>query len=361
MRKKSLAFLKSMLAAPSPSGYEQPVQRLWRKYVGEFADEVTTDLHGNVIAALNPGGSPRIMLAGHCDELGFQINYIGKQGFLHFNAIGGHDLGIVPGRRVVIHTSNGPVKGVIGKRAIHLITPEERSKPKKPEIEKYWIDIAAKDENEANELVTVGDPVTYDVEFDELRNGLATSRAFDDKAGAFVVAETLRALAADRDSLSAAVYAVSTVQEEVGLRGAHTSAYGIDPTVGIAVDVTHATDSPDMDKRKSGDIKLGGGPVITRGANVNAVVYDQLLAAASGGDGTKPVAHQLDASPRGTGTDANAIQLTRAGVAAGLVCLPLRYMHTTVEMIALSDIENSAELLARFCRGADGETSFIPK
>ncbi len=360
MREKSLSFLKAILAAPSPSGYEQPVQRIFREYVGGFADDVKTDLHGNVIAAINPSGSPRIMFAGHCDELGFQITYINDNGFLHFKAIGGHDVAIIPGRRVQIHTKNGIVKGVIGKRAIHLMSDEERNKPK-VEIESFWIDIAVKDRDEALGLVAVGDPVTYDLSFDGMRNGVVTSRAFDDKAGVFVVAETLRILAENRDKLKAAVFGVSTVQEEIGLRGATTAAFGVDPQIGVAVDVTHATDSPDMDKRKAGEVKLGGGPVITRGANINPVVFDRLVQAASTktDDGDDP-SYQIDAAPRGTGTDANAIQLTRAGVAAGLVSIPLRYMHTAVEMVALADLESSAQLLATFAQAVEPDTSFIP-
>lgn len=360
MRAKSLSFLKEILSAPSPSGYEQPVQRIWKQYVSSFADEVSTDLHGNAIAAINPAGSPRIMLAGHCDELGFQINFINDQGFLHFQPIGGHDLGIVPGRRVLIHTKNGPVKGVLGKRAIHLMTPDERESPKKPQVEQFWIDIAVKDKKEAEELVAVGDPVTYTDAYEEIRNGIAVSRGFDDKAGAFVVAEVLRQIAEKRDSLSAAVFGVSTVQEEIGLRGATTAAHGVNPHVGIAVDVTHATDSPDMDKRKAGDVKLGGGPVITRGPNVNPVVYDRLVAAAKQRD-DGAFGYQLDAAPRGTGTDANAIQLARAGVATGLVSIPLRYMHTTVEMAALNDLEATSDLLADFCIGVRPDTSFVPE
>lgn len=360
MREESLSFLKAMLDAPSPSGYEQPVQKVWREYVSAFADELTTDLHGNVIAAVNPGGSPRIMLAGHCDELGFQINYINKQGFLHFLPIGGHDLGIVPGRRVLIHNKNGVVKGVIGKRAIHLMTQEERTKPKRPLVENYWIDIAVRDKKEAESLVSIGDPVTYSIAFEEMRNGIAISRAFDDKSGAFVVAEALRQVAENREKLTAAVFAVSTVQEEIGLRGATTSAHGVNPDVGIAVDVTHATDSPDIDKRKAGEVSLGGGPVITRGANVNPIVFERLVEATAPAQANGAKSYQLDASPRGTGTDANAIQLARAGVAAGLVSIPLRYMHTTVEMLALSDLELASDLLANFSLAVKSDTSFIP-
>ena len=356
MREESLSFLKTILSAPSPSGYEQPAQRVWREYVGAFADEVTTDSPGNAIAAINPDGAPRVMLAGHCDELGFQINYINDDGFLYFNQIGGHDLAIVPGRRVVIHTANGEVRGVIGKRAIHLMTQEEREKPK-PLIEKYWIDIAVKDKAEAEGLVAIGDPVTYDVAYWDMRNGVAASRAFDDKAGAFVVADTLRLVAEKREELKAAVFAVSTVQEEVGLRGATTSAYGVNPDTGIAVDVTHATDSPDMDKRKAGDVTMGGGPAIARGANINPVVFGRLVKAAK----KARVDYQIEAAPRGTGTDANAIQLSRGGVAAGLVSLPLRYMHTPVEMLSLSDLTGAADLLTAFCLGLRKSTSFIPE
>ncbi|HDS74569.1 MAG TPA: M42 family peptidase, partial [Firmicutes bacterium] len=266
---------------------------------------------------------------------------------------------IIPGRRVQIHTKNGVVKGVIGKRAIHLMSDEERNKPK-VEIESFWIDIAVENKDEALELVAIGDPATYDVGFDELRNGIATSRAFDDKAGAFVVAETLRILAENRGALKAAVYGVSTVQEEIGLRGATTAAFGVDPQVAVAIDVTHATDSPDMDKRKVGEVKLGGGPVITRGANINPVVFDRLVQAASMKTNGDTPAYQIDAAPRGTGTDANAIQLTRAGVAAGLVSIPLRYMHTAVETVALTDLESSAQLLATFAQAVEPDTSFIP-
>ncbi len=292
----------------------------------------------------------------HCDELGFQINYIADEGFLHFNVIGGHDLAIVPGRRITVHSADGPIAGVIGKRAVHLMTPEEREKPK-PQVENYWIDIAVADREEAEGLVAIGDPVTYNVAFQEMRNGAAISRAFDDKAGAYIVAETLRLVAEQRDGLTAAVFAVCTVQEEIGLRGATTSAYGVDPDVGIAVDVTHATDSPDMDKRKAGDIKMGGGPALCRGPNINPMVFEQLLNAGKRED----IPLQIEAAPRGTGTDANAIQLTRAGVAAGLVSTPLRYMHTPVEMLALADLESSARLLTSFCLNVRERSSFVPE
>lgn len=352
MEQQSLDFLKALVEAPSPSGYEQPAQKIWREYMAAYADEVRTDLHGNCIAVKNKPGSPRILLAGHCDELGFQVKYITDEGYIHFATIGGFDVNIIPGRRVYIHTRNGPVLGVLGKKAIHLMTEEERKKT--PELHELWIDIGAKDKAEAEALVSVGDCATYTIGFEPLRGDLYISRGFDDKAGSFAVGEVLRLLA-DKH-FAGAVYAVSTVQEEVGLRGAHTSAFGVDPKVGIAVDVTHATDSPGMDKRRYGEVKLGAGPVITRGANINPMVEHMLIEVAK----EEGIPYQVEAYPRGTGTDANAIQLTRAGVATGLVSIPLRYMHTSVEVLSLQDLANVSRLIAAFITRVDETTDFTP-
>jgi len=349
---KSLTFLKSLLEAPSPSGFEQPVQKIWRENVGKYADRIQTDVHGNCIGIINEEGSPRILLAGHCDELGFIVQYITDEGFLHFRNIGGFDVNIIPGRRVKVHTKKGPILGVTGKKAIHVMTDEE--KKKKAEIHDLWIDIGVGDRKEAEALVSVGDPVTYTVGFEELRKDLAISRGFDDKAGSFAVGEVLRMLSGK--SFKAAVYSVSTVQEEVGLRGARTSAFGINPKVGIAVDVTHATDHPDMDKKRVGDIKLGSGPVIARGANINPVVEKMLIRTAR----DEKIPFQIEAAPGGTGTDANAIQLTRAGVATGLVSIPLRYMHTSVETLSLKDVENVSKLLTAFILRLDDSVDFTP-
>jgi len=349
---KSLTFLKSLLEAPSPSGFEQPVQKIWRENVGKYADRIQTDVHGNCIGIINEEGSPRILLAGHCDELGFIVQYITDEGFLHFRNIGGFDVNIIPGRRVKVHTKKGPILGVTGKKAIHVMTDEE--KKKKAEIHDLWIDIGVGDRKEAEALVSVGDPVTYTVGFEELRKDLAISRGFDDKAGSFAVGEVLRMLSGK--SFKAAVYSVSTVQEEVGLRGARTSAFGINPKVGIAVDVTHATDHPDMDKKRVGDIKLGSGPVIARGANINPVVEKMLIRTAR----DEKIPFQIEAAPGGTGTDANAIQLTRAGVATGLVSIPLRYMHTSVETLSLKDVENVSKLLTAFILRLDDSMDFTP-
>ena len=352
MRKESFAFLKRMVETPSPSGFEHPVQRIWREEAGKYAESVRTDLHGNCIAALNEEGAPRVMFAGHCDELGFIVNYIGDDGFIYFRTIGGFDVGIVPGRRVQILTEKGPVFGVLGKKAVHLMKEEERKKA--PEVEDLWIDIGAKDKKEAESLVSVGDPATYTYGLENLRGDLVVARGFDDKMGSFVVGEVLRALV--RHKPRAAVFSVSTVQEEVGIRGAKTSAFGVNPQVGIAVDVTHATDHPKVEKAVAGETKLGKGPVICRGANINPVVFRILLDVAK----RKKIPYQLEAAPGGTGTDANAIQLTRAGVATGLVSVPLRYMHTPVEVLSLKDLDNTVKLLAGFVMAVDETTDFTP-
>jgi len=243
---------------------------------------------------------------------------------------------------------------VIGKKAIHVMTPEDRRKI--PEKHELWIDIGAADGKEAARLVAIGDPVTYEANFEIMRGDVAVSRAFDDKMGAFLAAEIMRRVVASKRKLKAALYSVATVQEEVGLRGARTSTFGIDPLVGIAMDVTFASDHPGMDKRKLGDIRLGRGPVISRGANVNPVVFERLVAAAK----RKKIPYQVSAEPGGTGTDANAMQLSRAGVATGLVSVALRYMHTPAEVLSLKDLDHTAALLAEFVLGLDQRTSFIP-
>lgn len=352
MNQASVKFLQELVAAASPSGFEQPAMKIWREYASRFADRVDRDIHGNSIAICNPDGRPRLMFAGHCDELGFLVSYINDKGFIYFKTIGGHDRAIIPGRRVVIYGKSGPVVGVTGKKAIHMMTAEERKKV--PEIENLWIDIGAESKEAAEKLVAVGDPAVYDMGFQKINDRLATSRGFDDKVGAFAVVEALRLLKATE--LSAAVYAVATVQEEIGIRGARTSSHAIDPLVGVAVDVTHATDHPEVDQRKEGSVKLGGGPVITRGANANPRVVELLIRAAE----EEKINYQFQSIAGGTPTDANAMQVSRDGVAAGLVSIPLRYMHTPSEIVSLEDIENTARLLAKFATLVHEDIDFRP-
>lgn len=354
MEKESVDFLKRLIDAPSPSGFEGPVRKIWQERMVKFADEVRVDLHGNVIAALNPDGKPRVMLAGHCDEVGFMVRYINDEGFIHFVSIGGVDSSIVSARRVKIYTREGVVFGVVGRTAIHLMDEEERKQV--PKFHQLWIDIGAKDKKEAESIVSVGDPIIFDQGFEELRGNLVVGRGFDDRVGSFAVGETLRLLSQARPK--AAVYAVATVQEELGMRGARTSAFGISPEVGIAVDVDNTTDHPGTkdNKQRFGDLKLGRGPVIVRGANINPVVENLLVETAKG----EKIPYQIAGAPSGTGTDANVIQTTKGGVAAGLVGVPNRYMHTPVEVISLEDLENVSRLLASFIMKIDETTDFTP-
>jgi tetrahedral aminopeptidase len=353
MRAESYDFLKAIEETPSVSGYEQPVARIIRKRMGKFADDITTDVHGNVIVALNPKGGPRVMLAGHMDQIGFLVNHVNDNGFIHVVPVGGIDNAVLPGSRVTVHSKSGPVEGVMGRKAVHLMKPEERNGGK-IELADLAIDIGAKDKKDALEKVQIGDPITFKLGVTKLMNDRIASPALDNKVGAFVIMEALRLLSESKCECS--VFAVATVQEEIGLRGARTACYGIDPQVGIAVDVTHASDYAAVDKRIAGDIKIGGGPVIDIGANINPIVSDLFIDVAK----KKKIDHQLAAAGGATGTDANAIQISRAGVAAGLISIPNRYMHTQVELCALPDLENAAILIAETIKRIGKKTSFIP-
>ena len=352
MRKDSLAFLRKLLDTPSPSGFEQRVQDVVRAHVSAFADEVTTDVHGNVAAVLNPEGSPRILLAGHCDQIGFMVQHVDDNGFISFAGIGGHDVSVLIGQNVTIWGPDGEVPGVIARKAIHLLGADERGKV--PEMHELWIDVGAEDKAEVEERVRIGDSVTFRLGMTELRNGNVSGPGMDDKVGVWTVMEALRL--ASENSLEASVCAVSTVQEEIGLRGARTATFAIDPLVGIAVDVNHATDTPGLDVKRHGDVKLGGGPVLVRGTDVNPRVYDRLVDSAASAD----IPVQIVASSKPTGTDANAIQISRSGVAAGLVKVPNRYMHSTVEVVNLDDVEHCAHLLAAFVAGVARDADFTP-
>ena len=355
MRTESYEFLQKLIETPSPSGFEQPAARVYREYCKAFADEIKTDVMGSTIAVLNPKAEPKVMLSGHIDEIGFMVTSISKKGFISFRTIGGVDMHLVPGKRVHIHTNKGKVLGVVGRTAIHLTEPDDRKKVGK--VHNFWIDIGAKTKKAVEGLVEIGDPVTFVDTIDKLQGDLVAGRAFDDRMGAFIVAETLRLLKPRNKQLKAGVYGVASVQEEVGLRGARTAAYGVDPLVGIAIDVGFATDHPGSNTKRHGEYTLGKGPIISRGANINPKVYELLVKAAK----RKKIPYQVQGIPGGTGTDANAIQLTRAGVAAGLLSVPVRYMHTPVEVMALKDLENTAKLLAEFILLIDKKTDFIPK
>ena len=352
MDDRALELLKQLLATPSPSGFERPVQNVIREVMADCADRITTDLHGNVIVAKNPDAKFRVMLAGHCDQIGMLVNYIDSEGFIYAGGIGGWDPQVLLGQRMTIWTNDGPIHGVIARKAIHLLTEEERKQV--PKLKDLWIDIGASSKDEVQKLVRVGDPITLDLVYRPLRNNLAISPGMDDKVGLWVVMEAFRRAASG--PLDCGLFSVSTVQEEIGLRGAQTSAFSVDPHVGIAVDVTHATDCPTIDKKQEGEIKLNGGPVIYRGPNMNPVVVERLIATAQ----ANSLPYQLSANGRATGTDANTMQISRGGVATGLVSIPNRYMHSPVEMISLEDIDRAADLLAAFIKGIKADDDFRP-
>jgi endoglucanase len=356
MDDRSHAFLRELLETPSPSGFERPIQEVVRAWARQYAHEVTTDRHGNVIAVLFPEGRPsaplRVMLAGHCDQIGLMVQHIDNDGYLYVQPIGGWDIQVLLGQYLTVWGKAGPLTGVVSRKAPHLLTPDERSKV--PQFTDIWVDIGAKNRAEAEELVRHGDPVTFALGYRPMRNGLAASPAMDDKVGVWVVMEALRLL---KDApLQAAVYCVSTVQEEVGLRGAATSTYGIHPTVGVAVDVCHATDTPGNDKKSLGDTRLGDGPVLFRGPNISPRVFEEMHAAAKGHE----IAVQVRGVPRATGTDANVMQISREGVATGLLGIPNRYMHSPVEVVSLDDLDRAAKLLAAFCAGVTPQTDWTP-
>jgi len=354
MRDESFLFLQSLVEAPSPSGFEQPAQRVFRDYVSPFAP-VTGDVLGNSIARIAGGeGSTRVMLVGHSDEIGLLVKYIDDNGFLFFGAIGGIDPQITQGMRVLVHAKGGSVPGVIGKKPIHLIEPKDRETVVK--MEAQYIDIGAADRKEAEELVRVGDPVTFSVGLEKLLGDRVVGRGFDDKAGSFVVAEVLRSVALSVNKPPVDLYGVSSVQEEVGLRGGATSSYSVKPDIGICVEVDFATDQPDLDKKQNGDTCLGKGPIVPRGANINPALFDLIIDTAE----RENIPVQVTGIPRATGTDANVMQISRGGVATALVKIPLRYMHTPVEVLSLSDLENAVRLITATLYRIGAKEEFIP-
>ncbi len=353
MKRESLDFLKTLLNTPSPSGYEMGVQELIRRRLADCCDEVRTDIHGNVFGIVNPDAPFRLMLAGHCDEVGYMIMHIDEKGFLYFNPVGGTDPAILIGQRLRIHTRNGPVLGVVGRKPIHLTEPDEKSKM--PKFHELWLDIGAKGKKDAEKRVAIGDYATIDMQVEEMPHGRLVARAFDDRIGAFIVVETLRRLKGKK--LRIGVHGVTTVQEEIGLRGAATSAYQVHPQAGIAVDVGFATDCPGMDARRTGECALGKGPQLHRGPNINPILGDFIETTSK----KEKIPIQIGAEPRGTPTDANVIQLSREGVATALVSIPCRYIHSPVEMIAVDDVDHSIDLLTAVAERMTGTENFTPR
>jgi putative aminopeptidase FrvX len=354
VRPQSLTFLKELVDAPSPSGYETRAAKVYVDYVSGCADEVTTDVNGNVFALLNPAAKMKIMLAGHMDEIGFIIHYIDEKGLLFFGTIGGHDSVIPIGQRVWVH-GRERLPGVVGRKAIHLLDPAELQN--KPDFTELWIDIGATCRADAEAVVQLGDVVTFQHGFQQLMGELATARAFDNKAGVFIVAEALRLLKEDGGlHESVGVYGVATVQEEIGSRGAQTAAFAVKAQTGLAVDMGHARDVPGISPRQHGSFDIGKGPGVARGANTNHAVFELIRAAAREED----IPFQTTVMPGTSPTDARALQVNRGGMATGLLEIPLRYMHTPCEVLSLADVESCARLMAAYCRTITPDSNFAP-
>jgi endoglucanase len=342
MRAESTSFLRKLLNTPSPSGFETRGQRVWLDYVKRFAEATETDAYGNAVAWLNKGGSPRLMLAGHADEIAMTVNFINKQGFIYVRKVGGIDPAITKAQRVTIHARSGPVRGVVGNVAPHLMRLEGEQKP--PKIHDLFIDIGVSSRSEAEKLVRIGDPITLVDEFETLRGDLAVARAFDNRVGTFAVAEALRLLRDGKRRLNAEICVVSSVQEEVGSLGARQIAYTLKPDVALVVDVTHATDYPTVSQAQHGDIKVGKGPALTHGGPNHAEVVARLEKVAA--QNRIPLQHEAISSSSGTDTD--VIFWTRGGIPSGLISLPNRYMHSPVEVVSLKDLEQIPKLMAAF-------------
>lgn len=342
MRQQSLDFLRRLVNTPSPSGHEARGQRVWLDYVKDFAQETFSDSYGNCVAVSNKGGSPRLMLAAHADEIAMTVNFIDDDGFVYVRKLGGIDAAITKAQRVVIHTRNGPVKGVVGNVAPHLTRGDKERKV--PEIHDLFIDIGAGSRKEAEKLVHVGAPITLADEFELLRDDLAIARAFDNRIGTFAVAEAMRLLSDSKRRLNAEVSAVSNIMEETGLYGARQIAYTLKPDVALVVDVTHATDYPTVSKMQHGDVKIGKGPTLTHGGCNHPEVLARIEAVAK----QMKIKLQHEAMSATSGTDTDVIFWTRGGIPSGLISLPNRYMHSPVELVSLKDLERIPELMAGF-------------
>jgi endoglucanase len=357
MTPESLAFLKSLLDTPGPSAFEAAPARLWRTEAQRFADDMSVDVAGNSFATLKGQGRPRVMFAGHIDEIGVMVTHIDDDGYVSFDTIGGWDHQVFVGQRVRLLGRQGQVAGVVGKKAIHLMEKDDREKVSK--VEDLWIDIGATSRGEAERQLRIGDPGVLAAGVLEFPNGRLVSRSIDNRIGAFVVLEALRLLSADAPMTDALVTAVATTREEIAAMGggARSSAAALEPDVAIVIDVTHATDYPGIDKRKHGDYRLGGGPVLSRGASVSELVFERLAAAAE----AEHIPYAIEAAARDTHTDAEAIFNAHRGVATALVSVPNRYMHSPNEMITVEDLDRTARLLAAFVRRLTPDTDFVPR
>jgi endoglucanase len=344
--------LRSLLTAPGPSGYEREAARVFADAARAFTSEVTTDVMGTTVARVKgKGEGPLLAVVGHIDEIGLLVSHIDDKGFLWFIGVGGWDPVILVGQRVELLTKEGRIPGVVGKKPIHLLQDDERKKV--PELKSLHIDIGAKDAEEAKRMVRIGDVAVIAGEPVEFPNDRVVSRSMDNRLGAYVAYESAR-LVAEAGGAPGDVAAVAAVQEEINLGGAATTAFSLQPDVAIVVDVTFATDAPGVEPKTIGESPFGSGAAIGRGSTLHPAVFDRLVEAAEGAG----IPYTISPSARYTGTDADAIHLARAGIPTGVVSIPLRYMHSPVEMVQLDDVQNVAKLVAEFAKRLDPTTTF---
>ena len=326
---------------------------MWLDYVKAFADETHTDAYGNAVAILNPKGSPRIMVAGHADEIGFMVHYISDDGFLYVVPIGGPDVALARGQRVNIHNRHGSVRGVTGSLAIHM--QDRGTDQKAPKVHELFIDIGVSSKAEALELVEIGDPVTYVDQFEVLRGDVIISRACDNRVGTFAAAEVIRTLSTGK--VAPCVIAVSNIQEENGLYGAAMTGYSLKPDAALVVDVGQATDIPVCSKPRHGDQRMGKGPILSVGSANHPVLVERLRTVAA----RKKIPFQMGVDSQRSGTDADAIFISRGGIPCATIGVPNRYMHTPVEMVHLGDLENIVRLISDFVRTVKSNEMFKVK
>ncbi|CAN5206081.1 M42 family metallopeptidase [soil metagenome] len=355
---QSYEFFKALIAAPSPSGFEEEARRVWRNEVKTFADSHFTNMHGTEIATVK-GRSEKtsLLLMGHIDEIGLIVRYISDDGFLYFAQVGGQDEEVFVSQQVRLLGPKGTIRGIIGKNALHLLDEEERRK--KSKLHELFIDIGAKTKAEAEEHAPIGTPGVVGIpEVIELLNERVAGRCVDNKFGAFVCAEVLRNVAARKSELYPTIHAAATVQEETSpdFTGATTAAYRINPTAAIAVDVNHSIDVPSTDKRRFGDAAMGKGAILTIGVRSNNKLADAIKKAATGAG----ITMQYEYDNGRHGTDADAVTSIRSGIPTISIGNPLRYMHTTVEMTQLSDIQAVIDALVAFIMAIESETDFAP-
>lgn len=345
MNKINKEYLYKLLKVPSPSGFESEAQKITREYLRGTCHDISSDVNGNLIAIKRGKGERNIMIVGHADEIGFMINHIDDNGYIYVKPLGGFDVNLLPGLRLDINHDGKVVRGIIGKNAPHMSRGDDS--PPRLKMEDIWIDIGAKDKEDALTKVSIGDTATFYGMIEEIGNNNIVSKATDNKVGVYIAAAVMKALT--NTEIQANYFAVASVGEETTMKGAATSSYKIKPDIAIVVDVTFTSDVPGADKRKFGDIRLGAGPALALGPLVHPKVNKQLQDLAK----KHKIPLQLEISPRNTGTDADAIHAKRGGVATAVLSIPNRYMHSPNEIINLDDLDHAVKLLTEFVKSID--------